>query len=224
MDQLASVGVAFEDGFIDHIFKKSVEFYENPPPPSSSLFSRRPDKQWAIKPIYDKHNPVRPWGLGKIHKSNIGIYALAGKRRRTPGLNMRRNSETGESTGELMTDTNERIHSSVRIRLELEGLGLDDVGLYKCSALLRNSLWRLRQKRIKAFDPIPREATWGPGTSPLTSPQDDLRWVWEYCGPEAGSPKDRIMVEEPMGPYERKLLLLNKGKELSYKSRNTTYS
>ncbi|RDL40581.1 uncharacterized protein BP5553_00560 [Venustampulla echinocandica] len=224
MDQLASVGVAFRDEFIDHIFKKSVEFYEDPtaiPPTPFSLFSRRPEKQWAIKSIYDKHKPVRPWGLGKVYNSETGIYALAGKTLRTPGLNMRRDSDTGESTGVLMTDTNERIHSSVRIRLELEGLGLDDIGLYGCNALLKNGLWRLRQKRMKNCDPIPWNATWGPGTSPLANPQDDLRWVWEYCGPEDGAPNDRIMVEESLGPYERKLLLLNKGRAF-YKRHNRT--
>lgn len=49
----------------------------------------------------------------------------------------------------------------VRIRLELEGLGLDDFGLYKCHALL-NKGWDLRRKRLKVHDPIPWDATWGP--------------------------------------------------------------
>jgi hypothetical protein len=40
---------------------------------------------------------------------------------------------------------------------------------------------------------------------------DDVRWVWEYNGPEEDAPHERIMVEEPLGPYERKLILLNKG-------------
>jgi hypothetical protein len=58
-----------------------------------------------------------------------------------------------------MTSTNERIHSSVRIRLELEGLGLNDIGLYKCPALLRKGPWRLSQVRIKVDDPIPPHAS-----------------------------------------------------------------
>jgi hypothetical protein len=45
----------------------------------------------------------------------------------------------------------------------------------------------------------------------MQGPQDDFRWVWEYQGPDSLRPRERIMIEEPLGPYERKLLLLNKG-------------
>ena len=31
------------------------------------------------------------------------------------------------------------------------------------------------------------------------------------------APADRVMIEEPLGPYERKLLLLNKGREIFHK-------
>jgi hypothetical protein len=115
------------------------------------------------------------------------------------------------------------------VRLELEGLGLDDVGRYRCHSLLGKG-WRLRQMRLKVADPIPWNATWGPGapatvcqsspnsTSLLMShqdvPPDDYRWVWEWDGPEDKAPLERILVEEPLGPYERKLLLLNNGKDI----------
>jgi hypothetical protein len=49
-------------------------------------------------------------------------------------------------------------------------------------------------------------------------PPDDLRWVWEYAGPEENEPRDRLLIEENLGPYERKLLLLNKGKQGSQPS------
>lgn len=105
----------------------------------------------------------------------------------------------------------------MRIRLELEGLGLDDVGLYKCPALLKKGPWVLRQVRIDAPDPIPWNATWGPGAPPAPNPPEALRWVWEYDGPEDTAPKVRTMVEENLGPYQRKLLLLNEGKEIPSK-------
>jgi hypothetical protein len=35
--------------------------------------------------------------------------------------------------------------------------------------------------------------------------------VWQYNGPEEDAPPERILVEEPLGPYERQLILLNKG-------------
>jgi hypothetical protein len=55
----------------------------------------------------------------------------------------RADPDTGTPTDEYMTHTNERIHRCVRIRLELEGLDLDDRGTYKATALLRKGLWRL---------------------------------------------------------------------------------
>lgn len=219
MDQLASIGVAFLDEYIDQIFAKNVQYYENPPKQHFSLskiFSR-PSTQWAIAPIYDKHKPVRPWALGKIYNSKTGIWIPAGTGYRTPGLNVRADPDTGKPTRELMTHTNERVHSCVRVRLELEGLGEDDVGPYKAHALLGKG-WRLRRRQIRVEDPIPWNATWGPGAPPPeTTGPDDVRWVWEYDGSD--EPDERIMIEETLGPYERKLLLLNRGKKAYKKYR-----
>ncbi|TVY85539.1 Uncharacterized protein LSUE1_G000058 [Lachnellula suecica] len=211
MDQLASIGVAFQDEFIDHIFQKSVEFYEQPP----TKASLKANKQWAITSVYDKHKPVRPWGLGKIYESENGIWKLAGSTRRTPGLNKRANPDNGLTTDVPMENTNERIHSCVRVRLNLEGLGLDDKKIYTCPALLGKGLWNLKQVRMETDDPIPWNATWGPGAPPPTGRPDDFRWIWEYCGPDdEDAPVDRIMVEETLGPYERKLLRMNTGEDI----------
>ena len=76
----------------------------------------------------------------------------------------RADPDTGIPTDEYMTHTNERIHRCVRIRLELEGLDLDDRGPYKATALLRKDLWRLVQTRSRIEDPIPWNASWGPET------------------------------------------------------------
>jgi len=68
MDQLASIGVAFQEEAIDAIYQRNVEYYETLPPPRatlSSIFSRK-NQQWAIQPVYDTHKPVRPFGLGEI--------------------------------------------------------------------------------------------------------------------------------------------------------------
>ena len=203
------------------IFEQNAQYYENPPKSPttiSSLFSRKPWKQWAVRSVYDKYRPVRPWGLGQIYQSDTGIWLAAGRITRTPGLYMRSDPETGTATDEPLTNTNERIHSSVRIRLDLEGLGLDDVGLYNCPALLQKGPWKLRQMRIKVRDPIPANAYW-PG-APATPPErdDDVRWAWEYAGPEMSAPKVHTLIEESLGPHERQLLLLNKGNEIFSKS------
>ncbi|PQE16052.1 Peptidoglycan binding domain-containing protein [Rutstroemia sp. NJR-2017a WRK4] len=221
MDQLASIGVAFDDEAIETIFEKTVQYYESlrePSPSIGSLFSRKPKQQWATQSVYDKHHPVRPWGLGKIYNSDTGIWNLAGKQTRTPGLYTRPDPNTGMPTRIPMTHTNERIHSSVRIRLELGGLGEDDLTTYKCPALLKKGPWRLDQIRIKVTDPIPPTATWGPSApAALDHEISDMRWVWEYDGPEHNAPVVQTMIEENLGPYERKLLLLNKGTGMFHK-------
>ncbi len=74
---------------------------------------------------------------------------------------MRADPDTGALTNVPMRDTNERIHSCVRVRLELDGLGLDDKGLYHPQALEKK--WRPRQIALKVQDPIPWNASWGPG-------------------------------------------------------------
>ncbi|KAG9232741.1 hypothetical protein BJ875DRAFT_380011 [Amylocarpus encephaloides] len=220
MDQLSSIGVAFQDDFIDQIYQKNVQYYETSPQAPTSLFSRRREKQWAIKTIYDKHKPVRPWAIGQIYDSSSGVYSLAGKQWRTPGMNFRADPDDGQPTDIPMENTNERIHSCVRIRLELEGLGLDDNGLYECRALLGKTYWRLRHVRMKVHDPIPSEANWCAGSSGSPRDPDNMRWIWEYCGPESLAPRQRYMVEETLGPYEKKLLLLNKGEDDSIVFRN----
>jgi hypothetical protein len=210
MDQLASIGVSFIDDAINLAFEQNSEYYLKGGSNSGKRSSRK-EKQWAITPIYEKHRPIRPWALGKVYDSSSGIYTLAGKQWRTPGLYFCADPDTGAPTNTPMENTNERIHSSVRIRLELEGLGLDDNGLYEANAL-PSKLWRLRHVRMKADDPIPYDASWGPGTPASEKTPDNERWIWEYCGPEDTAPKKRFMVEENLGPYERRLLLLNKGK------------
>jgi hypothetical protein len=150
-------------------------------------------------------------------EAQTSFWHLAGKSTRTPGLYKRADPDTGISTGIPMTHTNERIHSCVRIRLELDGLGLDDIGNYKCTALTTrdHGPWRLRQMRLRVQDPIPWDASWGPTTPGAPVPPNDVRWVWEYDGPEEEAPRERLMVEENLGPFQRKLLGLSKGEELS---------
>lgn len=216
MDQLASIGVEFLDEAINYLFDENRRFYENPPNRPRTIREKLfpPQLPWAIPQVYNKHKPVRPWGLGKIYESNTSYYKLTGRITRTPGQYKRADPTTGNPTDVPMTHTNERIHSSVRIRLELDGLGSDDRGLYDCPALLRKGLWRLRQVRIEIYDPIPRDADWGafPSTSSVvTSLEDDLRWVWQWAGPKKFAPHIRTMIEEHPGPYEKRLLLLNTG-------------
>jgi hypothetical protein len=68
MDQLASIGVAFEEEAIDKMWLKNAQYYEHPPKTNNGLsriFSRK-EEQWAVAPVYNKHKPIRPFGLGQL--------------------------------------------------------------------------------------------------------------------------------------------------------------
>jgi Uncharacterized alpha/beta hydrolase domain (DUF2235) len=281
MDQLASVGVEFDEATISRIFTRLERYYRdmqekdgnNIPhkpvasgdmTPSSITSSEAPDtddsplcgclsmltpkaKHWAVEPIYERNVPIRPWGLGALRSAKGVMYKLAGDITRTPGLYRKLDPMTGDPTNAFLEDTNERMHSSVRTRLAVQGLGLNDEHVWEARAL--KGKWRLRQTAEDFVDPIANTVTtWEPMTlmgmaniasgeaaaannasstapnaqtlialavdqqRPLSAPQDKgKRWVWEYCGPEKDAPPGRLIVEEPLGPYERQLLRLSGG-------------
>ena len=62
MDQMASVGVEFSRPALDRIFIKSIDYYESL---RDEGIIHRPSlkqttKQWAINPIYEMNDPIRP--------------------------------------------------------------------------------------------------------------------------------------------------------------------
>ncbi|KAF2280250.1 uncharacterized protein EI97DRAFT_357088, partial [Westerdykella ornata] len=80
----------------------------------------------------------RPWGFGEIWNSTSGLYALGGGTYRTPGLYHAVTPKTGRTTNRPLRSTNEYIHPSVRIRLQLHGPGISDKGIYNPRALTDN--------------------------------------------------------------------------------------
>ncbi|KAK3996027.1 hypothetical protein QBC44DRAFT_5628 [Cladorrhinum sp. PSN332] len=225
------------------------------------------EMHWAVEPFCENSVPVRPWALGALLGTEGWMYKLAGHDIRSPGTYKKLDPMTGEDTKVFLEDTNERMHSSVRVRLALRGLGLNDRDAWKAPALKGN--WKLRKTTVKFADPIPSSvATWEP-TSVINSVQKGLksmfagsgndekkqegtgtgigdevsvndtagisqaptvvdviveqqrpleieakkgyRWVWEWCGGERHAPPQRLIVEEPLGPFERQLLRLAGG-------------
>nr|XP_036584755.1 peptidoglycan binding domain containing protein [Colletotrichum truncatum]KAF6794405.1 peptidoglycan binding domain containing protein [Colletotrichum truncatum] len=215
MDQLASIGVEFNHLALERCVNQSKSFYR-----SQQKINK--EKKWALEPIFSQNHPLRPWGLGSIQKTSNILYSLAGKITRTPGLYKQVNPKTEVGEGPFLKDTNERIHSSVRIRLACKGLDLNDVGVWKNPALKKN--WRLVRTKTAYHDPVPHHPHWEPEDDRKNCIQhpaesEDGRWVWEYCGPKRHaptSPQARIMVEEPLGPYERHLLKLTGGSPSVY--------
>ncbi|KAI0380921.1 hypothetical protein F5Y04DRAFT_281267 [Hypomontagnella monticulosa] len=259
MDQLSSVGCEFIPDAAEILYDRNVQYYH-------SLKSKGPGVKkgvkrygfgavslkiplpWAAPPIFDPENPVRPWSLHGIRSVTSPLYDIIGSVTRSPGLYKRINPEGRHHLRIFLNDTNERIHSSVRVRLACEGLGVNDSNVWDCPALLK--MWHPRRVAQDFVDPVPNDAGWGPNSessgrqalSDITNrvldgagstsvdvsddaggsgvgaatqendPSHGLRWVWEYVGPEASAPHVRTLVEETMGPWEKRLLELSAGK------------
>ncbi|KAL6823960.1 hypothetical protein V8C40DRAFT_279807 [Trichoderma camerunense] len=207
MDQMASVGVEFDLSCLERVAQKTIGYYK------SLQTTKKKGPKWAVDPIYSSNQPVRPWALGSINKAGSFIYKLSGFEDRTPGLYKRTDPKTERDTNIFLQDTNERIHSSARVRLACKGLGLDDKGIWSCPSL---SSWQLKHTDATFEDSIPHHPSWwqGPLDESGVDKQQTGRWIWEFAGPKGSAPTDpkqRIMVEEPLGPYERYLLQLSEG-------------
>lgn len=203
MDQLASVGVEFDDRGLWRLFQRNVDYYETQP-----ILAKPP---WACKVIYETNRPMRPWGLEALKKASSFIYVLSGQITRTPGLYKQVDRKTNRERDTFLRETNERIHSSVRVRLACDGLGIDDKAIWECPALLKN--WYPAKSRKEYRDPTPTHSDGEEHEREReevtdSNNQEMERWVWKYCGPEKDAPPSaaaRIMVEDVPGPYERYL-------------------
>ncbi|KAI0526383.1 hypothetical protein F5B22DRAFT_632877 [Xylaria bambusicola] len=238
MDQLSSVGCEFRPDALERAFETTMKYYTNQEPESASHHRKYRPPGWAEKSIYESNKPVRPWSLHYIQSATGPLYNLVGSVTRAPGMYKKINPKDGRPLSEFLEDTNERIHPSVRVRLACEGLGPNDSDVWHCPSLLQ--YWRPRRVSAQFFDPISRTTDWGSASHrddsetatqqsrqagsvadtetivteslQMLSLDPSERWVWEYVGPEITAPTIRTMVEENLGPYERRLLHLAAGK------------
>ncbi|PNY27913.1 Uncharacterized protein TCAP_02182 [Tolypocladium capitatum] len=206
MDQMASVGVEFDRTSLDRVIEQSAVFYETLGA-QDSKGDRRKIWRWAVDEIFENNRPVRPWALGAI-QNDIGLlFRLSGESARTPGVYRSVDPNTDLDKERFLQDTNETVHSSVRVRLACEGLGLNDRSVWTCPALAD---WRLKRTTIVRDPPQSRDPNraWGDAR------ELEDRWVWRYVGDPRVAPEDpnqRTMWEEPLGPYERYLLDISGG-------------
>lgn len=205
MDQLASVGVEFDEATVAHEFDQLVRYYEltnggraqirqaataetpqditpqtmedviararaaardNPWP--SGIFGwllrtfSSPTLHWASRDVYDPNQPTRPWAFGALLSERFTftalLYRLSGHNVRTPGMYHRLNKYTMK-TPQFLENTNERVHSSVRVRRALQGAGLNDLTRWDMPALKGH--WKLHEADEPVEDPIPPSVrTW----------------------------------------------------------------
>ncbi|KAG5916264.1 hypothetical protein E4U42_007732 [Claviceps africana] len=207
MDQLASVGVEFDAPSLKRIVEQTDDFYEFDDLQIGSKKNRRKRSvQWAADVIYERNKPFRPWSLGAIQKVPGLLYSLSGDTIRTPGMYRQVDPKTAQTKENFLQDTNERIHSSVRVRLACQGLGLNDRGIWTCAALAD---WKLKRVVFETD-----AETWYKDYRPHDYDRDRPHrdgWMWRYVGAERNAPSQRVMMEEPLGPYERYLLKLTGG-------------
>ena len=164
------------------------------------------------------------------------LQTVAGTEIRRPGMAMRVDPATNEDTPSPLLSTNERVHSSVRVRLACGGLGPDDDddggGPWSCPALTHGTngerLWILeRGSGLNATEEVdlrhfqPRELRLDGRRYPESRlhpiKQADSQWRWVFVARPEGEgdervPQSTVLPEEPLvGYWERLLLALTAG-------------
>lgn len=224
MDQLASVGVEFDEKSLEKIFNRQVEYYDTTAKESPSVTDK---VVWAVDQIRSANHPRRPWGLGEIKSTSSALYVLAGQKNRTPGVYRKTDPKTGLPTKEFLVDTNERIHPCVRVRLCCKGLGLNDSGVWDPEPLKKWKLKRVgaatatngngKADAVVTVEALGGDEAWGPSKAEQEDIKDAGQWAWHYNGTEADAPPVKTLMEEKLGPYERYFLKLSGGAPNAYK-------
>ncbi|KAJ0125249.1 hypothetical protein J7T55_006594 [Diaporthe amygdali] len=190
-----------------------------------------PQALWAI-------GPPRPWGLGQTRYPDSWLQLATGTIVRHPGCFMRADPETNLDTDEPLVNTEERIHSCVRVRLVCEGLGMDDRSVWSCPSLLQDDsghgrpVWRPEKASAAAVERAtgPQGVWWEEELERTGMGYDenwlyrfqrgDGQWQWVFqqdAEVKTGTgtkvrPPVRVLPEEPMtGYWERHLLALTRG-------------
>lgn len=159
--------IDFEEDYIPEAYQQNQEYY----------------KAQRLTP--------RGWAKGFISNSSSGIRILGGKTVRTPGQYHRSDPHTSKRTDQLLEDTNEHIHASVRIRYGQPGLGIDDHGPYHPESLKH---WGLLKdlKKTSAGEDVP--------TGPIKT-------AWEFTGKQDSL---NLLPEDEIGEVEKRLLRFDK--------------
>ncbi|KAF3765660.1 hypothetical protein M406DRAFT_356007 [Cryphonectria parasitica EP155] len=179
----------------------------------------------------------RPWGLGQTRFPTSWFQLAGGTVVRRPGCYMRVDPDNNKDTTEPLLNTNERVHSCVRLRLRLGGMSPDDRQTWPCASLLEDDshgekpVWRLeRGKTISQRELDQDTAFWDSeladdkkdyDSREIYNMQDgdgDWNWVFEddavikNSTGETVRPLTKVLPEEPLvGYWERCLLALTRG-------------
>ncbi|KAG5962932.1 hypothetical protein E4U58_003724 [Claviceps cyperi] len=182
MDQFASIGVEFDLPSLKRIIEHTDDFYEFADAQSGAKKEkmtnrRRKHVQWASDAIYERNRPFRPWSLGAIQKASGLLFSISGHTARTPGMYRQVDPKTSQSRDKFLQNTNERVRSSVRVRLACQGLGLNDRETWTCAALAD---WKLKRAIFEMDDEewYNDERPYGRDSRAATSRRLDLAICW----------------------------------------------
>lgn len=166
------------------------------------------------------HPKFRGWGKGKVYDSLTFPQSLAGQKVRTPGLYHKTDYDTGDEKPELLHDTCESVHPSVRYRIDAgagpvesdwdqafpRGLNFQPwfQWLYRKITLSTRTVtylptrskgplagWRLEDGHLSHEHP----------NGVPEGPAKEARWVYE--GTEAA--ENKVLYEERLGKFETML-------------------
>lgn len=182
--------------------------------------------------------PPRPWALGQTRHPESRLQLAAGTIVRHPGCFTRADPDNNRDTETALVNTDERIHSCVRVRLACGGMGMDDRGAWPCPSLLRDDsgrgrpVWRLEKAGAAEVERATgAQGAWWEEELERPNMGYDENWLYRFqkgdgqwrwvLEPEAVvknaagvavTPPLKVLPEEPMtGYWERHLLALTRG-------------
>lgn len=183
--------------------------------------------------------PPRSWALGQARYPDSWLTLAAGTIVRRPGCFMRVDPDTNADTDEPLLNTDERLHSCVRVRLACQGMGMDDRRAWPCQSLLQDDsgshrpVWKLERGSAAGAERAtgPQGVWWEEelGRGDMGYDEDwvyrvergDGQWRWVFDEEAVVTngigdhvkPPVRVLPEEPMvGYWEQHLLALTRGK------------
>lgn len=122
------------------------------------------------------------WALTRLDDSATDVTALGGVANRSPRAHCRVDYASGKPTGEMLRGTRERVHASVRVRVQARGRGYEGHGVYRAEALRGNG-WVLERGDSEG--------------------QQRWKWVNKRGGREV---RGAVLEEDELGRFEVMLL------------------
>ena len=191
--------IKFDESYIDYWTEEEVDWNES-----------------------HKDEQYRGWAMGRVYDSNSFPQSLIGTKIRTPGRNHPTDWQTGKPLKHrMLRDTNEYVHSSVRVRIDFGGNGVEPDWAKTFPNGLGMMPWvkhlyrRLTGAKIPTYRPhVPggplqdwhledgHESHAKPNLDIDMSSERRVRWV--YDGSERCD--QPIMREDHLGPFEQRLL------------------